>query len=135
MPGRGPAPKPDSERARRNKRPEVTVHTPTEPRPCPDGSWTHEQVRYWDTWAASPQASAFLETDWQRLELLLPMVEQYLAGDMRLLTEIRLTEERWGALVRERQSVGIKVTGDAKAAPAAVEAFVSDAKSRLRALG
>lgn len=108
------------------------MSAPTAPRPCPEGSWTWEQVRYWDTWAASPQASAFLETDWQRLELLLPMVEQYLAGDMKLLTEIRLTEERWGALVRERQSVGIVVKDKAVEPPVS---DISDAKSRLRALG
>jgi hypothetical protein len=62
------------------------------------------------------------------------MVEQYLAGDMKLLTEIRLTEERWGALIRERQSLGVKVVADVKGVDAVVSE-IGDAKSRLRALG
>lgn len=47
-----------------------------------------------------------MPTDWERLQMLAPLVEAYWeSADKNLLAEIRLNEERLGATVRDRQSL------------------------------
>src|SRR5690606_23489120 len=66
--------------------------------------------RWWDNWTSSPQASTFLSTDWERLQMLAPLVEAYWQDPKpSLLAEIRLNEERLGATVRDRQSLRMTV--------------------------
>jgi hypothetical protein len=106
MAGRGPAPKPDDKRARRNK-PEIET---TElagdkgKRPALPGrrGLLPQTRRWWDTWAGSPQAEQFLATDWQRLIFLIPVVEAYFKGDLGSLTEIRLNEAKLGGTPEDR---------------------------------
>lgn len=41
--------------------------------------------------------------------MLAPMIESYWQGDLKVLAEIRLNEERLGATVRDRQSLRMKL--------------------------
>ena len=107
----GPGPVPTGKRPgtiRRNKPKPPTV---LEPAPAPEralpGEWGEGTLRWWSTWVRSPQSSQFAETDWQRLEFVACLIEQYLADpDRALLAEIRLNEERLGATVADRKRLG-----------------------------
>ncbi|GAA2294002.1 hypothetical protein GCM10010149_47420 [Nonomuraea roseoviolacea subsp. roseoviolacea] len=67
---------------------------------------------WWDTWKDSPQSAAFTSTDWMRLAMLAPLVEQYHEEPKTaLLAEIRLNEERLGATVADRQRLRMKLSG------------------------
>jgi hypothetical protein len=109
MAGRGPTPKQNA--VRRNKQPtEELTGKPVEAPPLfKRARYSTATQRWWDTWANSPQAEAFLPTDWERLQMLAPMVEAYWQGDLKLLAEIRLNEERLGATVRDRQALRMKL--------------------------
>lgn len=57
--------------------------------------------RWWNAWTSSPQAGQFLETDWQRLEMVAVLVDRFYRCDddqvaKTLLAEIRLNEELLG---------------------------------------
>jgi hypothetical protein len=109
MAGRGPAPKTNA--VRRNVQPTVELSGEAVQAPplFKRAKYSAATQRWWDTWASSPQAEAFLATDWERLQMLAPMVESYWQGDLRVLAEIRLNEERLGATVRDRQALRMRL--------------------------
>ncbi|TDD97161.1 hypothetical protein [Actinomadura rubrisoli] len=94
---------------RRNKQPKAELTSDAEikaPKLYKRASYCAATQRWWDTWASSPQAEVFMATDWERLQQLAVIVEQYWqTGDKNLMAEIRLNEERLGATVRDRQSL------------------------------
>lgn len=106
MAGRGPAPKPAHLRQRRGRKSTaaelVAPETPNVPE-LPSGSrkWHELTLNWWrDVWA-SPMASEFLDTDAAGLARLAILVDDFNAAEMsservRLLTEIRLQEARFG---------------------------------------
>lgn len=111
MAGRGPRP---SENPRRTNKHESVELSGTTVGSAPSLRNRHlysaETLHWWDTWSVSPQAEAFLPTDWQRLMMLAPLVEQYWQEPRpSTLAEIRLNEERLGATIRDRQSLRMKV--------------------------
>ncbi|AZU97377.1 terminase small subunit [Thermobifida phage P318] len=124
--GRGPRPKPNARRTN-NKSLEITVSESSEvdaPKLFKRAKYSVATQRWWDNWASSPQAAVFLPTDWERLQMLAPLVEAYWQDPKpALLAEIRLNEERLGATVRDRQSLRMTVApgdgseGDAGEAP------------------
>ena len=71
MAGRGPAPKPDDQRARRNAPPSPT--TVLEYRPCPQPElpagfpWPERTREWWNAWREAPQAHLFSQLDWEFL--------------------------------------------------------------------
>jgi len=76
----------------------------------PTGTWSPATKRWWRTWADSAQAQEFTGTDWMRLEMLLPLVEQYFAGpDRFLMAEIRATESKLGSTVEDRKRMRLKI--------------------------
>jgi hypothetical protein len=79
--------------------------------PALEGSeWSPAARAYWDTWRRSPQAKAFLATDWMRLRMLVPLVEAYLCNPMpQKLAEIRQNETLLGATHADRLRARIKV--------------------------
>jgi hypothetical protein len=78
--------------------------------PGPGRRWKTGTREWWDTWRRSPQAAAFLETDWQRLRLLANLVDQYLGKPHHMaLAEIRLNESLVGATVVDRLKARMKV--------------------------
>lgn len=79
--------------------------------PALEGEWSSHARAYWDTWRRSPQAKLFLDTDWMRLRLLLPLVESYLDSPHHMkLGEIRQNETLLGATHADRLRARIKVT-------------------------
>lgn len=61
-------------------------------------------VRWWSAWCASAQSSKFTEPTWQRLEMLVPLVDRYWStGSVDALKEIRLNESLLGAMPADLQ--------------------------------
>ncbi|MEV2279189.1 hypothetical protein AB0I72_26770 [Nocardiopsis sp. NPDC049922] len=80
--------------------------TPKAPKLFKRASYSTAVHRWWDTWAESPQAELFLSSDWERLQMLAPLVQAYWEEPKTsILAEIRLNEERLGATIRDRQSL------------------------------
>lgn len=74
------------------------------------GEWSEQALAYWDTWRMSPQAKLFLDTDWMRLRMLLPLMESYLTDPTaQKLAEIRQNETLLGATHVDRLRGRIKV--------------------------
>src|SRR5690606_4334684 len=110
--GRGPRPKPNARRTN-NRGLEITVSESSEvdaPKLFKRAKYSVATQRWWDNWDNRPQAAVFLPTDWERLQMLAPLVEAYWQDPKpALLAEIRLNEERLGATVRDRQSLRMTV--------------------------
>lgn len=116
------APKPEGQRRRRNtpavnereivddgvlRGPELPAWQP----------WDAATEAWYETWRRSPQAQVFADTDWQRLHMLAPLVQQYWlsGGDAKLLAEIRQNEERLGATYTDRQRARMRIVSPALA--------------------
>ncbi|GAB1818243.1 phage terminase small subunit [Herbidospora sp. RD11066] len=106
MAGRGPAPK---ENAVRRNAVDLS-HLEGDP-DVPDrmrkvfkrDGYSVATQRWWDTWAESDQAESFKATDWQRLQMLAPLVEAYFRRPgHNALAEIRQNESLLGATVTDR---------------------------------
>lgn len=103
MAGRGFPPKPAEIRQRTNRKPgaatldsDTTVKAPALPKI--DGvSWHRLTVTWWrDVWA-SPMAPEFIATDVHGLTRLARLINQFNeSGDVKVMTEIRLQEARFG---------------------------------------
>lgn len=142
----GPAPKLQHQRERDTKRRQADAITVTR-----DGvlrgpdladatlrpDWPAEVLAWWEDWRRSPQAALFEDTDWRRLALLAPMVAAYLRRpSAAALSEIRLNEERLGALYVDRLRAKIHVSAEEDAPLASVEEISSSrasARARLQA--
>ncbi|MEU7830395.1 hypothetical protein [Nonomuraea sp. NPDC049129] len=106
MAGRGPAPKENA--VRRNA---VDLSHLEGDEDVPDklkklfkrDSYSVATLRWWDTWAESEQSESFKATDWQRLQMLAPLVEAYYRRPgHNALAEIRQNESLLGATVTDR---------------------------------
>lgn len=110
---------------------------PPLPRSYPGGE---RRVKYlaatrewYTTWARSPMATKFVGTDWSRLRILAPLVDQaFRAPTPRLLAELRLQESLLGATVMDRQRLRMKIGTDAEQLP---EPTPLPTVRRLRAYG
>lgn len=142
MPGRGPAPKPAEQRRRRNADPiGTTVLDPDAPADGPAlaevtgrADWSAETLRWWEVWRTSPQAVAFLATDWSVLGRLALLVErQWTRPSGAIASEIRLVEASLGATVVDRQRARMAVKpSDESPGLAAVASIDSGRKKRKR---
>lgn len=105
MPNQVPA-KPNAVRRNKKKTEELNGNAIAAP-PLPDREeYSTNTLAWWDQWATSQQAEVFMPSDWMRLIMLAPLVEQYwLDPKGTTLAEIRLNEERLGATVRDRQNL------------------------------
>lgn len=78
--------------------------------PALEGAWSDAVRSWYDNWRRSPQASAFLMTDWMRLRMLAPLVASYLEQPHHMkLAEIRQNESLMGATHVDRLKGRIKV--------------------------
>lgn len=145
MAGVGPAPKQHHQRERDTKRRQSDAVTITR-----DGAlrgpeiadathradWPVEVVSWWEDWRASPQAALFEDTDWRRLALLAPIIAAYVRRPSAAsLSEIRLNEERLGALYVDRLRAKIRVeeeSGSDLASVSSIEESRASARSRLQ---
>jgi hypothetical protein len=87
---------------------------------------------WWNTWRRAPQAEIFLDTDWSRLAMLIPLVAEYFTRPhFAKLAEIRQNESLLGATVTDRLKARIKVDGAEPAGVPAGVAAMDDYRNRL----
>ncbi len=128
MAGNGPAPKPASKRARRNKDQVETKVLPAvgviEQPPLPDSiAWHPRTVEWWEAWGRAPQAlgGMFADSDWSFLmDTALIHHEVWTNGDLRLMPELRLREAKFGVTMEDRLRLRITFA-DAEVAESRVE--------------
>lgn len=71
---------------------------------------------WWDCWTNSPQAEVFQGTDWERLQMLAPLVSAYYRRPgHNALAEIRQNESLLGATMTDRMRLKMPTKGDGKA--------------------
>jgi hypothetical protein len=113
MAGTGPAPKPDSQRRRRNTPthgPERVVEPDGETRgPALVGEWPDLVHEWHETWRRSPQAALFEDTDWTRLQMIAPLVKRAFEGSIAAMTEVRMSESLLGATMTDRLKARVRV--------------------------
>lgn len=114
MPGRGPAPKPDAERRRRNKPaiPTTVVSGDGEVRgpALPAGyDWPAPTRAWWETWRSSPQATTFTDTDWGFLLDTALLHAELWAGNAACASELRLRVAKFGATPEDRARLRMQI--------------------------
>ena len=111
MAGRGPAPKPADQRARRNKDPQplrVIQAEPAAQPPLPDDiEWHPRTVAWWAMWGASPLAADFTANDWDVLLSTATIHTAFWNGDHKVASELRLREAKFGATPEDRARLRI----------------------------
>ncbi|GAA3136565.1 hypothetical protein GCM10010466_29220 [Planomonospora alba] len=137
MAGMGPVPKDNKVRRNTDSFDSITLSEPSGVKAPKLRGYTKYSAatrEWWDTWCSSPQASVFTPTDWQRLQMLAPLVEQYhQEPKTALLAEIRLNEERLGATVADRMRLRMKLAGPKEESKPKLAA-VSSLSDRRKAL-
>lgn len=96
---------------RRNKRSEIELTGQRVKAPVLRNGdrYSQETLDWWMTWINSPQAEAFLATDWERLQMLAVLVnDYYLKPTVGKMAEIRQNETLLGATVLDRKKTLMK---------------------------
>ena len=130
MAGRGPAPKPASERVRRNLDaiPTVAVFAgddlergfdlpDLEPDELGARRWPAMTRRWWDRWRKSPQAQTFTETDWDFLLETALIHRAFILGDLKQAAELRLRVSKFGATPEDRMRLRLQIATPAESGP------------------
>ena len=136
-----PGPPPSEHKRRRNADAYAGLHTTV----VDDGeltgpglegaSWSAAARAYWDIWRTSPQAKAFLATDWACLRMTLLLVEDYLRNPTaQKLAVIASNEARLGATVADRLRLRMRVVKPAEQAAEDVPAGVTALDEYRRSL-
>jgi hypothetical protein len=101
---RGPKPKENAQRRNKHLHAQTLSSSTTEGRALPPGLGIKSAGarRFWRTWATSPQAGAWAETDWAELEITVKLVDAFYQGDVKLAGEIRQRVAKWGATTEDR---------------------------------
>lgn len=88
--------------------------------------WHPGTLRWYETWRTSPQAQAFLPTDWERLLLIAPLHDVIARNPQRpstsAIAELRLNEERLGATYADRARLRMQVVTAARPGAASTSA-------------
>jgi hypothetical protein len=122
MSGMGPPPAENRRRTNKDTFAEAAVTVPADAEvDAPElpgwESYSTETLRWYNTWCKAPQAAAFTVTDWQRLHMLAPLVDEYWSKPTaKLMGEIRLNEALLGATHLDRMRGRIKIGGEKPAA-------------------
>ncbi|MFI0553413.1 phage terminase small subunit [Streptomyces scabiei] len=108
---RGPKPKENAVRRNKHEHAQTLSSSTTEGRALPPGLGikTAGARRFWRTWATSPQAAKWAETDWAELEITVKLVDAFYAGDTKLAGEIRQRVAKWGATVEDRARLRMSI--------------------------
>ena len=120
MPGRGPAPKDPSRRARRNADQipgrVITLAASQGPHELPvdllpEGEeWHPATLRWWGRWVGSPLASDLPEVDWSELEATAVLHHEFMRKrTFTLASELRLRMAKYGATPEDRARLRITV--------------------------
>lgn len=116
MAGRGPAPKPEDRRARKNKSAVGLTVIESEPVPqpplpevMPNGEvWPERTVEWWSMWGVDPLAADFRPTDWSELMDCAVIHGLYWSGEVKLAGELRLRTAKFGATAEDRARLRIQ---------------------------
>ncbi|MFE0773904.1 hypothetical protein [Streptomyces sp. NPDC058861] len=108
---RGPRPKENAVRRNHHAHAQALRDVPLEGRALPKalGIASAGAKRFWRTWATSPQASAWAETDWAELEITVRLVDALFLGDLKHASEIRMRTAKWGSTVEDRARLRMTV--------------------------
>jgi hypothetical protein len=114
MAGRGPAPKVEGERRRRNKTASgsTSVVADGEVRgpELPAGyDWPQPTRAWWETWRSSPQATTFTDTDWGFLMDTALLHSELWAGNAACASELRLRVAKFGATPEDRARLRMSI--------------------------
>ena len=110
MGSRGPIPKDHRSRSRDEIQPTVVASKGKPKSPTLPKGYRTETVAWFQTWSSSEQAVEFAATDWQRLLMLAPLVDEYFAKpDRFLMGEIRASESKLGATVEDRKRLRLQI--------------------------
>lgn len=141
MAGRGPLPQVHRQRERDTQRRQTgstvvardgKAHGPTILKATGRNDWPVEVTAWWDDWRRMPQARLFEVTDWRRLAQLAALVGAYhRRPTASAMSEIRLNEERLGALYVDRLRAKIYIA-DTGSQLAPVTALHPSAKTTAR---
>lgn len=141
---RGPAPKPQERRARRNKDPvpvKVFEVVPTEPYTLPrdllpqGDEWHPATVRWWNRWCRSPLAADLPEVDWSELEIIAVLHHKFMRQrSVMIASEMRQRISSFGATPIDRARLRYQVAS-ADEKEAAVKKGTSPEKSAKRRFG
>jgi hypothetical protein len=116
MPGRGPAPKPASRRARTNKDPVparvLTFRRGIQPELPESVDWHPQTRQWWAIWSGSGGASElaknFTDADWSfLLDTALMHNAMWSKGQWTLAAEVRLREAKFGQTPEDRARLRI----------------------------
>lgn len=123
MAGRGRAPSERLSRERDQKRREaeqtVVQHDDEVRGPdLPDEfAWCSRTRQWWDLWRRSPQAQAFIDTDWDFLLDTAMLHHEFWSGNASVAAELRLRVAKYGATPEDRARLRMQVAPqDAKPA-------------------
>lgn len=116
MAGRGPTPKPEERRARKNKSHVGLTVVESEPVPqpplpevMPNGEpWPGRTVEWWQMWGVDPLAAEFRPTDWSELMDCAVIHGLYWSGEVKLAGELRLRTAKFGATAEDRARLRIQ---------------------------
>lgn len=137
MAGRGPAPKPDGQRRRRNKPAieAVVVQDDDEVRgpELPEGyEWPAATRAWWQTWRESAQAQTFTTTDWDFLLDTALLHAQLWLGDGKVAAELRLRVAKFGATPEDRGRLKLAIESEERKASSSTQPAADQARrSRL----
>ncbi|MFC9591512.1 hypothetical protein ACFTUC_17200 [Streptomyces sp. NPDC056944] len=111
---RGPQPKENAQRRNKHEHAQTLSSSTTEGRALPPGIGikTAGAKRFWKTWATSPQAGNWIETDWAELEITTKLVDTFYQGDTKVAGEIRQRTAKWGGTVEDRARLRMSVEDD-----------------------
>jgi hypothetical protein len=101
--GKGPPPAENSQRTEKRGGTKQLAGAAAKAPPLV-GSYLYQTIAWYQTWAESDNASQFSALDWQRLQMLAPLVDLYFANPTKdLMAEIRQNESKLGATAEDRQ--------------------------------
>src|SRR4051794_28053343 len=119
MAGSGPAPKETRRRRNADTYADVKASVVDDGErlgPPLTGAWSEQVLAWYEIWRTSPQAKTFVMTDWMRLRMVAPLLEDYLSKPTAMkLAEIRQNESLLGATHTDRLKARIKVEKTAEA--------------------
>ncbi|MCX4687285.1 hypothetical protein OG401_23785 [Kitasatospora purpeofusca] len=127
MAGFGPPPKINARRTNADTFSEDAAEVAGLPTTAPElpnpKRWLKATRDWWEAWVSSPQSALFVATDWQRLTMLLPLVDGYNREKdplraVKLMGEIRQNESALGATHLDRLRARIKVSDGSSQGPA-----------------
>lgn len=140
MAGRGPAPKPDEQRVRRNKTPatvEVVIDDEIRGPELPEHIvWPDATRDWWSTWRSSPLTQAWTSTDWDFLLDTALLHAEFWSGNLAVAAELRLRVAKFGATPedRARLRVSVKPASDSPSSERAAPPRASSTARRSRVL-